>query len=243
MVDLTAITPVGPLSRADWLHAMVTSLREGNPGLAVEVVFIAHRDVETAVQTVATRHDTVLTTTSRNVAHCRNMGLRKSNARYVAQFDADDVHIPGGATLLVEHLDTHTSTPAAYGAAQDVNVNLEPLGEMPMVEKLWNVSQLAQFRASTIDTRPPMGFYPMLGCAGIIRKSTIGDGWDERGSGSLYEDNELLIRLAASGGVQTLNRPVLLYRKHETSLMATRNTTDEMRAAARLKELEQQYAV
>lgn len=233
MVDLTAITPVGPRFNYDWLTEMRDSLIDGNNGIHVAINYVCPANVATEIRHLARGEDEVIADNSTNVAHCRNLALLYSRSAYIAQFDSDDVHIHGGATHLVEMLEDNPDISAAYGAALDVTPTIGALPSPPPQSRVWDMKGLEEYRISHINERPPIGFYPMLGCAGVIRRTCIGEGWDESGSGRFYEENNLIRRLANRGGIATTTRLTLLYRRHKDSLIAT-HTTDDMEHATQL---------
>ena len=215
---LTAVTPVAPGTPHAWLGQMVRTLSLNHTH--VNIMFACDEDTAIMVRDVMRPGDDVVITPSTNVAEVRNLALQESESKYVAQFDADDVHLPGAVDHMVEILEG-TNLSAVYGQAIDVTPQLEPLSSPPLAELVWRVADLAAFRQSTRSEDRPLGVYPMLACCGVMRRSDMGVGWDEGAAGGrYYEDNPLLLRLAARGGIGTTGRATLLYRRHDTSLTA-----------------------
>lgn len=206
----------------------------------VEVVFAGPATAGPAMREAKLPGDTIIITETTNVAEARNIALEYADGDVIAQFDADDIHFPHAVDHLVDTL-YHRGVSAVYGTAIDVDEDLIPQPSPTFPTGLWDVQALARFRNSHRSKVRPMGVYPLLPCAGVMRRDHMGGGWDESlCGGRYYEDNPLVLRLAAHSCILTVPTPTIMYRNHPSSLTATRAPSDVAEVEAALQKAEGQ---
>jgi glycosyltransferase involved in cell wall biosynthesis len=168
----------------------------------------------------------LITQANRGVAAARNAGFRaaSANVRYVLFLDADDLPKPTMLERLVGYLDSRAEVGAVYCELDFIDADG---GRLP--HRDWNVRYvptrfgLRRLPASVRETPFASLFNLAAGQPSrtLIRRSVYlrTAGWDE-GFGQIYEDTDLLLRLALQAPVHYLDEPLLFQRIHPTSATA-----------------------
>jgi glycosyltransferase involved in cell wall biosynthesis len=173
----------------------------------------------------------LITQPNRGVAASRNAGFHASSphVRYVLFLDADDLPKPTMLERLVAYLDSRPEVGVAYCELDFVDAHG---GSLP--HRDWNVRYvpirfgLRRLPASVRETPFASLFNLAAGqpSRALIRRSVYvrTGGWDED-FGQIYEDTDLLLRLALEAPVHYLDETLLFQRIHPTSATADATTT------------------
>ena len=146
---------------------------------------------------------TALTKPNGGVSSTRNMGIRAARGKYVALLDADDLWIPHKLERQLEVLESGQNIFAVQSGAYFVNDNLEILSVRPCVPSKNALLEILLFENS-----------PNAMSTFVIRR----DKFDEMGyfdeELEILEDWELIIRIAQTCNMFSIEEPLSLYRVH-----------------------------
>lgn len=173
---------------------------------------------------------------NRGAAASRNLGMKESTYPFIAFLDADDVYLPGRFSVAKEVFASHADCDGVYEA---IGIHYENA----KAEQQWLASSMATIRETTMTRRvPPEALFRTLtkGDAGyfsidglVIRRSVLADaGYFNEHLGSMHEDTDFVLRLAAVGRLMPgrLDEPVAARRVHsENRISAPRSASEVYR--------------
>jgi glycosyltransferase involved in cell wall biosynthesis len=168
----------------------------------------------------------LITQSAMGVGAARNAGFRASSpaSRYLLFLDADDVPKPAMLERLVAYLDDRPDVGVVYCDLDFIDAGG---GRLPYRD--WNIRYVPtrfglRSLPSSVRETPFAALFNLA--AGqpsrmLMRRSTYlrTGGWDE-GFGQIYEDTDLLLRLALEAPVHYFDEPLLFQRLHATSATA-----------------------
>lgn len=121
-----------------------------------------------------------------------NLGLRQTDAEYIAVYDADNTPDPSALKYLMAQLITDTSLGAVLGKFRTVNKQRNLLTRFINIETLsfQSILQAGRWKLFKVATLPGTNF--------VVRRSLLDKlgGWDEE---AITEDSELSIRIYMEG--------------------------------------------
>lgn len=148
-----------------------------------------------------------------------NEGIRRCTADYIARLDADDIPVPGRLSDQVQYLDEHS----------DVTVVCSPvirIDEFGVVLQQPHPGYSAQELISGLRWKNIVAHPTVM----IRRAAAVACGGYNLAA-THAEDYELWLRLAASGRIESLAEPLVLYRQHPTQVTRTKAIPQTGRAA------------
>ncbi|UOE44493.1 glycosyltransferase [Agromyces larvae] len=139
-----------------------------------------------------------------------NTGVRASRTSYVARLDSDDLVDPDRLALQADHLDRHPDSPAVGSAVIRIDEHSRVTGEVAL--------------PTGDDIRPTLLLSNTVAHSSLLFRRSAFDavgGYDERLR--QMEDYDFILRIARSGPIANLPRPLIRYRVHsgQTSRGAT----------------------
>jgi glycosyltransferase involved in cell wall biosynthesis len=203
----TAVTVVIPcFNQAPFLPAAVASVRAQNyPNVECIVVNDGSTD-DTA--TVARRLGVqVHEQSNKGVSEARNWGLSAARGELVVFLDADDELIPDAIAAGVQALASHPTAAAVVGRSQVINADGAPL---PTLHHPVDPTHL-------YDEWLSWNFVWTPGAA-MFRKQTLEEIGGFPGDLGPASDYAVYLRLARTGRVHLLEKDLVRYRQHETSM-------------------------
>lgn len=170
---------------------------------------------------------------NRGISATRNLGIRHARGDFIAFVDADDVWLPSKLANHLAILDDHPEVGMVCGTAIYWNS--------------WSNGRdnvLSTGHRQNIVVHPPeaaLMLYP-LGTANspctssvVVRADLVKriDGFDERFTGhyQLYEDQAFFLKVYLSAAVYFSSEPLLMYRLHPASCVATITKTGKYHQA------------
>jgi glycosyltransferase involved in cell wall biosynthesis len=157
---------------------------------------------------------------TKNVAAARNAGLKQASGAYVMQFDADDIPLPLGVSMVldaIEKKETLWGGAVAIDYAQDETPDFVfPDAWKDFSDGLILPGDFRKFRKevqSSSDGRFPVGMYPAHPSSCLVNTNLalmIG-GWDE--SMPILEDYGFIGRVAALTEGVWVREPAFVYRR------------------------------
>lgn len=212
--QITAITPIWEQTNHQWLQAQTNSLKKAG---ATHHAYAAppHMQQINEPQT----NTITINTTSRNVAHKRNLLLQHTNTPWLVIADDDDVYQPGSLTELARRATPQHA--AVLGVAKDVDEQGNLLPSPPSPPGVYTVAQLYEYWQASLE-HTPHGLLPFHMNAGIwnVRMMKLVNGWHQYVNGGRYgEDIVTALNVARLGIVEVVEVDVFRYRQHPHSLM------------------------
>jgi len=188
------------------------------------------RDESGALAEAAARVDSrihVVHQDNAGAPRARNAGIAQlaPDTRYVIVVDADDMWAPDALAALRAALDDHPQALAAHGWARYVDTRGKPLRRIPefgishhrrVVTAGGAVRLLRDDEPTTYDT---LLFHNVIVTPGalMIRHDALPDELYDPATGP-SADYDFSLRVARSGSIFYLSKPVIDYRVHETSM-------------------------
>ena len=216
---------------APYLPATLASVR-GQTFTDWEIILVddGSTDDTLTISDEAARHDPrirVVRAEHGGVARARNRGLAEvsPHAEFVAFLDSDDTYEPDALASLVSALRAHPELPAAHGLARAVDPQGQRIEGDDLPERMRNRFELRDGQQVPLPASAPTSFeaelvenYVVTPGTSLIRRTVFALLGDFAPATDPADDYDMNLRIARSGGFALVERVILNWRRHPTSL-------------------------
>lgn len=213
--QITAITPTWEQTNPQWLHEQTDSLKKAGATHHIYATPPHHTN-----QLHEPQNNTItINSSSRNVAHKRNLLLHLTTTPWLVIADDDDLYQPDSLTELARRATPQHA--AVLGIAEDMDEEGNLLPSPPTVPGVYTAAQLYDYWLESLE-HSPHGLLPFHMNAGIwnVRMMKLINGWHQYVNGGRYgEDIVTALNVARLGIVEVVDVDVFRYRQHQDSLM------------------------
>lgn len=227
--DRPAVTVVIPcFNQARFLPAAVASVRGQRPD-AVECILVNDGSTDDTAVVASRLGIRVLEQSNRGLSEARNVGLAAARSEFVVFLDADDELLPDAVSACAGALALDSSAAAVAGRCQVINASGDPV---PVVHDPVDRSNLYEEWLSRNFVWTP-------GAVMFRRRALEEIGGFPAGLGPAA-DYAVYLRLARTGGMRLIEKDLVRYRQHETSM--SRDPVLMLRATLAVLDREQREA-
>jgi glycosyltransferase involved in cell wall biosynthesis len=203
----TRVSVLIPCHSLNYLDDAIKSIAaQSMPLSEFEVILVADRvnisDAEAILRNSVSNYR-IYESDKPGIVNALNLGLSKSNSRYVARMDEDDLMEPNRLTEQCRFLDLNSDCVAVGGQLKLINEEGQTFG-------------VSRFPKKIVHKKDLLLRSPIAHPAAMFRRDKVfGLGGYREG---LPEDWDLWARLWQHGGIANLDSYVLRYRIHENQL-------------------------
>lgn len=150
--------------------------------------------------------------TNQGIVKTRNTCIEKSNGKYLAVFDSDDIALPDRLKLQVEFLENNSEYCLCGTDYQIIDSNGKPSYEMIVPKTDEDIKTYLNFNI-------PFCHSTMLFRSSYLKDNRYRSGFEPS------EDYELTLRLSKLSKMASLNSKTVLYRVHGNNISLKKSTT------------------